>query len=89
VRPRGPGNEDDNKLAMNSDKCYPPPPPQFLKGFKHILKLALKESGWGGTHPPSPSELFHWAFHQWKDLLIQQSKFSIITQHHYQEFYML
>jgi hypothetical protein len=34
----------------------------------------------------SPTEFFHWAFHQWKDLLIQQCKFSIITLHHYHEF---
>jgi hypothetical protein len=36
---------------MKSDQCYPPP---FLNGFKHILKVVLKESG-GTRPPPSPA----------------------------------
>jgi hypothetical protein len=41
----------NNKLDMKSDQCYPPPS-QFLNGFKHISKVVLEESVWGGTRPP-------------------------------------
>ena len=49
--------------------------PSVLETTKFVMEAWL-----------SPTEFFHWAFHQWKDLLIQQCKFSIITLHHYHEF---